>query len=182
MEFRKRFAMQVRSDSAIALDKLVNKGMYQDNQTVGKYTELFNMHNMRLIGEGVLLLAAQCQYYLKGLQIDLKAECLMDDSGQDWVDLSSVWMLRPVRCRSRPGPSTTSVPGLQLQMWICGRTRPKRVNVLMLPLLPLMSGLRTKDAPRAVRDARATSTVDAMVVAIAGSALRRLAALVVDSG
>ena len=88
-EFRKRFAMQVRSDSVLAMERLVNKPLYQGEFSVEKYSEMF-MHHMRLIGDGKLSAEMQCMNFLKGLKLDLKPTCLTDNAGEEWTDLHAL--------------------------------------------------------------------------------------------
>ena len=110
-EFRKRFAMQVRSDSALALEKLVTKGLFQNDLTVEKYSEMF-MHQLRLVGSDMLAPPVQCQYFLKGLNLDLKAKCLTDLKGADWTDLQALITFAEVASRQLQAQTRVKRPFL----------------------------------------------------------------------
>lgn len=98
MEFRKRFAMQVRSDSSLAKERLVNKGLYQDGLTLEKYAEMF-MHQLRLIGDDAMCATLQCTYFVKGLERTLRGKCLTDRDGEEWSDLQALIKFAGVQSR-----------------------------------------------------------------------------------
>jgi hypothetical protein len=112
MEFRKRFAMQVRSDASLAKERLVNKGLYQDGLTLEKYAEAF-MHQLRLIGDDAMCDTIQCSYFVKGLERTLKVKCLTDRDGEEWSDLQALIKYAGVQSRQ-----------LQAQGFSGGQKRP----------------------------------------------------------
>lgn len=85
--FIMRFTGEVRSESIVALERLVNHEVVQGKDTVGVYAEKFQQVSRLLSCESQVSL---CKHYVAGLSSDMKARCCLDRDGKEWTNLSAL--------------------------------------------------------------------------------------------
>jgi Retrotransposon gag protein len=86
-EFLRRFAGQVRPESATNFEKLMKGRVRMNDDSVDVYAERFNdvIRHVPHLG-----MNAQCQLYIRGLTRELQSKCCVDLHGNEWVDLDAL--------------------------------------------------------------------------------------------
>ena len=84
---------EVRTDAAIALDKLLKGEITQKSDHAGAYAQRFTVVAKTATGvefPNLFTQAMLCARYLAGLNIDLRAKCAVDDYGEEWTSLTDL--------------------------------------------------------------------------------------------
>lgn len=112
--FMRRFGGQVRTPRAIALQKLMSRGVTQGTDSVPVYSERFLVLARPCTDMSP---AALCHAYIQGLNAYLKQRCCFDLFGNEWSDLNALIQFAHVEAaRAAVGgvptrtPDDTSVP------------------------------------------------------------------------
>ena len=87
-KFMARFAGQVRSPTAVALESLVQRRIFmQPSESIESYSERF-LSISRLVPS--ITGAALCQHYISGLSDTLRGRCVLNMFNQEWTSLESL--------------------------------------------------------------------------------------------